>query len=395
MGRYRKVDVRIWDDPKFRRLDSAPKLAFICLLTHPQMTSIGAMRATTAASLAEDLNWTPGEAAAALSTLSDLGMVRHDDNARLVWLPNFLRYNPPENPNVARGFASALAMLPECDLRADAARAACAACNATPQMAEHFRRGLAEEFSDKASTVLGDGAATASDAMSTIGHATGAASKPLSYGFETVAEPLHEPFLNPEPEPEPEPEPKPDSTTARAGDLAAVPQRASISRNEPPSSAESPLSAFDRRNAALELIETWRAATGVVVDVAGLSGADLRRFSAALQQRDLAVWRRIFEAVASSDYLSGRDGQNPPITLWRAIDLAARIESGEFAERRKAPAKAAGLRGGGVPVSATASRSVKDPDTGYRFVCEHSPTCATWPSHRDLINSETPREASA
>jgi hypothetical protein len=46
VSRYRKLDVRLWNDTKFRALSDNGKLAFIFTLTHPGMTMIGAMRAT-------------------------------------------------------------------------------------------------------------------------------------------------------------------------------------------------------------------------------------------------------------------------------------------------------------------------------------------------------------
>ena len=47
--RYRKVALVIWQDEKFRAFTDDGKLAFLFLLTHPAMTSVGAMRATVAA----------------------------------------------------------------------------------------------------------------------------------------------------------------------------------------------------------------------------------------------------------------------------------------------------------------------------------------------------------
>ncbi|MGM3047357.1 hypothetical protein ACS2TR_26935, partial [Bacillus cereus group sp. BC303] len=45
------------------------------------------------------------------------GMAEHDQKACLIALPNFLRYNPPESPNVVKAWVSALDLLPECDLK--------------------------------------------------------------------------------------------------------------------------------------------------------------------------------------------------------------------------------------------------------------------------------------
>ncbi len=44
MGRYRKVETRIWNDATFRSLSDDGKLLFLFVLTHPSQTSLGAMR---------------------------------------------------------------------------------------------------------------------------------------------------------------------------------------------------------------------------------------------------------------------------------------------------------------------------------------------------------------
>ena len=52
------MDPRIWNDAKFRDLSDNAKLVFFMLLTHPNMTALGAMRATVAG-LAEEMGWEP------------------------------------------------------------------------------------------------------------------------------------------------------------------------------------------------------------------------------------------------------------------------------------------------------------------------------------------------
>ena len=46
MAIYRKIDTRIWNDAKFNALSPNGKLAFLFILTNPNMTALGAMRAT-------------------------------------------------------------------------------------------------------------------------------------------------------------------------------------------------------------------------------------------------------------------------------------------------------------------------------------------------------------
>lgn len=116
MSRYRKVDPRIWNDEKFRDLSDAAKLVFFMLLTHPNMTSLGAMRATSSG-LAEELGWEPEAFREAFREALSKGMAEHDQKACLVAIPNFIRYNPPESPNVVKAWVGALDLLPECEMK--------------------------------------------------------------------------------------------------------------------------------------------------------------------------------------------------------------------------------------------------------------------------------------
>jgi hypothetical protein len=116
MARYRKVDPRIWNDAGFRQLSDSGKLAFLFLITHPNMTSLGAMRATLPG-LAAELEWSAEDFREAFGEALQQGMVEHDGKAHLVALPNFIRYNAPESPNVVRAWVGAVDLLPECDLK--------------------------------------------------------------------------------------------------------------------------------------------------------------------------------------------------------------------------------------------------------------------------------------
>lgn len=146
MARYRKVDPRIWNDERFRELSDDAKLAFLFLLTHPHMTSIGAMRATIPG-LASEIGWDLERAAKAFAESFSKGMAKHDAVAAMVWLPKFIRYNGPENPNVLKAWGSALELLPECDLTREAIRSVAAFAKGLPKafaeaLPEPFAKGL-------------------------------------------------------------------------------------------------------------------------------------------------------------------------------------------------------------------------------------------------------------
>ena len=116
MARYRKVDPRIWNDAKFRELSDNGKLVFFMLLTHPNMTALGAMRGTIAG-LAEEIGWTSEAFAEAFREAYEKGMTEHDPKACLIALPRFIKYNQPESPNVVKAWVGARDLLPECELK--------------------------------------------------------------------------------------------------------------------------------------------------------------------------------------------------------------------------------------------------------------------------------------
>lgn len=142
MARYRKIDPRIWNDEKFRELSDAAKLAFLFLLTHPHMTSLGAMRATIAG-LAEELGWATEAFREAFREASDKGMAEHDAEAHMVAIPNFIRYNAPESPNVIKAWVGALDLLPEGPLKT---RVIARAKDYAEALPEAFAKALPEAF---------------------------------------------------------------------------------------------------------------------------------------------------------------------------------------------------------------------------------------------------------
>ncbi|MEX2138595.1 MAG: hypothetical protein WD894_05000 [Pirellulales bacterium] len=116
MARFRKIDPRIWNDEKFRDLSDRGKLVFLFVLTHPHLTALGAMRGTPPG-LAAELGWSQEDFAEAFQEVLRKGLAEHDQAAAFIALPNFLRYNQPESPNVVKAWASAVDLLPECALK--------------------------------------------------------------------------------------------------------------------------------------------------------------------------------------------------------------------------------------------------------------------------------------
>lgn len=116
MSRYRKIDTRIWNDKKFNSLTDDAKLVFMYFLSHQHLTYIGAMRAT-APGLACEMRWDAGRFKLAFDQITSLNMAKYDESCSFLWLPNFIKYNRPESPNVVKSWDQLLDYLPECDLK--------------------------------------------------------------------------------------------------------------------------------------------------------------------------------------------------------------------------------------------------------------------------------------
>lgn len=142
MSKYRKVDTKIWNDEGFISLSKEGKLLFFMLLTHPGMTALGAMRATKPG-LACELNLHQKDFLKVFREVSRKVKVEYDEKASFLWLPNFLKYNKPESPNVVRSWETALYYLPECKLKIELIQHVKAFVEALP---EGFNKALPDIF---------------------------------------------------------------------------------------------------------------------------------------------------------------------------------------------------------------------------------------------------------
>src|SRR5690606_31551656 len=128
----------------------------------------GAMRASMPG-LAAELGWSEKAFREAFQEASRKGMAKHDEKASLVWLPKFIRYNRPENPNVLKAWGDAVDLLPECPLK-----------DSVLHGVKHFAEDLPEAFQNALPKAFANG------------------------------------MPNPEPEPEPEQEKGPNKTDTSA-----------------------------------------------------------------------------------------------------------------------------------------------------------------------------------
>jgi hypothetical protein len=199
MARYRKIDVRMWNDQKFRRL-TAPKPngrdLWQFLLTGPSTSNIPGVYRAYEETLAREIGWSVEGFREAFREVFREGMAKADWQAGLVLIPNAIKYDPPQSPNVIRSWADTWDELPECALKDEA-----------------------------------------------FGHLKGFL-EGLSKGFqEAFGEVCPQPLANPEPEPEPEQEEETDSRPARER-MAAL---ALVSPDPPPLDLEAVYRAYPRK----------------------------------------------------------------------------------------------------------------------------------------------------
>jgi hypothetical protein len=119
--RYRKVSTRMYGDEKFRRLSKSQPCGqslMIWLITGPCTTNIPGIVRGRPAVLAAELDWPLEGFLKAFAEVSREGMAEADAEAGITWLPNAIKHNEPQSPNVIRSWRAMWNELPESPLKA-------------------------------------------------------------------------------------------------------------------------------------------------------------------------------------------------------------------------------------------------------------------------------------
>jgi len=112
---YQKIEVKIWNDKKFRELSGNAKYLFLYLLTSPHSNSIG-LYVLPKGYILEDLNWDFERLGGPFGELLDKGFIGYDETVRVIFIKNQLRHRPLENPNQVAGALKVLKALPKTPL---------------------------------------------------------------------------------------------------------------------------------------------------------------------------------------------------------------------------------------------------------------------------------------
>ena len=119
---YRTILVRMWGDEKFNRLSPiqpSGKSLWIYLLTGPFSNQIGLFRAGEM-TLAEELGWDLKAFRECFRECFEEGLIETSEEYfkdRLIFIPNFLKINFPQNPNVVKSWTKIWNSIPECQLK--------------------------------------------------------------------------------------------------------------------------------------------------------------------------------------------------------------------------------------------------------------------------------------
>jgi len=123
VARYRKIDIRVWGDKRFNNLSPAPPNArylWFFLLTNKHTTNIPGLYEATEEGMAASLGWPLKAFRETFQEACSEGLVKADwgaGGAGLIWIPNAIKYNSPESPNVVRSWRITWDEIQECGLK--------------------------------------------------------------------------------------------------------------------------------------------------------------------------------------------------------------------------------------------------------------------------------------
>lgn len=128
MSRYRKIEVAVWSDERFRSLTPAPPNAqtlWLYLLCGPRTTALPGLVIAGELVMAADLGWSVEAFREAFGEVFAKGMAEASWKGGLVVLPKALLDSTgdpretakPQSPNVIRSWAKAWDEVPDCDLK--------------------------------------------------------------------------------------------------------------------------------------------------------------------------------------------------------------------------------------------------------------------------------------
>lgn len=120
---WSRVSRRMWRSTDFRAMGPMPPCAatlWLYLLTGEHRTKVPGLFVLGAGTMSDDLRWQPTAVRKHLATLVEKGHVKVDADTNLVWIPNSLDHNLPDNPNMVMGWKRDWQAIPSSALKTEA-----------------------------------------------------------------------------------------------------------------------------------------------------------------------------------------------------------------------------------------------------------------------------------
>lgn len=110
--KYRKIEPALWTDEKFKTLSQNAQYLFFYLLTCPHSNSLG-LFALPKYYILGDTKLLPEQLPKLFAELFREQLIEYDEKTGVIWVINFLKHNPIENPNQAKYAMTCVASLPK------------------------------------------------------------------------------------------------------------------------------------------------------------------------------------------------------------------------------------------------------------------------------------------
>lgn len=117
-GRYTRIKSIFWNDEKTKLWDDDTRYLALYILTSPHNNILGC-HVLPKLYICADLGWNMERLDKAFLKLLDDGFIQYDDTNNLIFIANYLKHNPIENGNQAKGAEKQLAELPKSPLLQD------------------------------------------------------------------------------------------------------------------------------------------------------------------------------------------------------------------------------------------------------------------------------------
>jgi hypothetical protein len=112
MREYGSVKTQFWSDLAHQNLSTHAKLLTVYLLTGSRTNMLGCFRLPISY-VAEDLRWEREIVCKAFTELTQIGFLIRDTESSWVLIPNFLVWNPIENPNQGKSLSKLFSRIPQ------------------------------------------------------------------------------------------------------------------------------------------------------------------------------------------------------------------------------------------------------------------------------------------